>query len=712
MGVHWRLDVRSRVLALACGETAGESNRAEGRRFIVTIGGPPVGGASPPASSELAHGGDQLETAVAAGPGRRWPGLLVSAGAYLVLSVIIWWNVWSGHPTSTTTCGCGDSASFLWYLEWLAHALSHGLNPLYSTAMNYPAGVNLLTNTSELAIGVVLAPVTWVLGPVATLNVALTLAPALSALAMFVLLRRWVSWMPAAFIGGLLYGFSPFALIYLTDAHLMLGMAAVPPLIVACLDELLGHQRRPVATGLVLGLLVSLQFFIGSEALLMTVAAAIFGVGLIVLNLAVRDPALLRRRWRKAVGGLSAALATTVVLLAYPVWFALAGPAHLAGSIWPGGFFFGGGTTVLKTYLFPPGGNALYDTYLHSLGGYQGPLLSTQYFGLGLVVVVVGGIVIWWRDRRLWLFGGITMFSVALSAGVNHDFLLKFASSVPLVDDIVPDHLVFVTYLASAVLLGLIVDNCYRAVNRRRVVSPDRYIGEVVRDGRSRWPGWAAPVLALVVGGAALVPGAVYLAQTIPVTTQAVELPEWFQVVAPHLSDHQVVLVLPAFAEYDTAAAWQAVDGMHYTMVGEGPPAGLVERAGKERAGAAVIAAVSTSANGPRSPKLGDVEAVRMALDDWGVTTVVIPDQPGLPAYDQIPSVTYAAALITAATGELPIHQARAWVWTGVAQAVTRPPRATTSVAECVQGAAARGPLAVGHVTSCVLASSAARASD
>ena len=27
---------------------------------------------------------------------RTW---LIAAAAYLVLSVIVWWNVWSGHPT-------------------------------------------------------------------------------------------------------------------------------------------------------------------------------------------------------------------------------------------------------------------------------------------------------------------------------------------------------------------------------------------------------------------------------------------------------------------------------------------------------------------------------------------------------------------------------------------------------------------------------------
>ena len=109
--------------------------------------------------------------------------------------------------------------------------------------MNFPVGVNLLSNTSVLAIGVVLAPVTWLFGPVASLNVALTLAPVLSALSMYLLLQRWVRWRPAAFIGGLLYGFCPFILVSLDDAHLMLGMAFVPPLIVYCLDELLIRQR-------------------------------------------------------------------------------------------------------------------------------------------------------------------------------------------------------------------------------------------------------------------------------------------------------------------------------------------------------------------------------------------------------------------------------------------------------------------------------------
>ena len=176
--------------------------------------------------------------------GRRRVDLMVALVAYLGLAVAVWWGVWSTHPTSVTTCGCGDSALFLWFLDWPAVALAHGHNPFFSTAMFHPTGVNLLANTSETAIGLALAPVTWIFGPVATLNVALTLAPALSAWAMYWLVRRWVDWRPAAFAAGLLYGFSPFVLSSLADAHLMNGFLLVPPLVVGVLDELLVRQGR------------------------------------------------------------------------------------------------------------------------------------------------------------------------------------------------------------------------------------------------------------------------------------------------------------------------------------------------------------------------------------------------------------------------------------------------------------------------------------
>ena len=472
--------------------------------------------------------------------------------------MVLWWHVWTGHPTSTTTCGCGDSSLFTWFIEWPAYAIAHGLNPFYSTATGYPGGVNLPANTSVLAIGVVLAPVTWLFGPIASMNVALTLAPALSALSMFVLVRRWVAWSPAAFFAGLLYGFSPFVLMSLADAHLMLGMAVMPPLIVLCLDELLFRRKRsPVLTGLVLGLLVTVQFFIGSEVLIIMAIVVVIGIAVVAVWAAWRHPADLHQGLHHTIVGLGAAAVTGGVLLAYPVWFALAGPAHLSGLVWPH-FYPAYGGTVAKQFVLPA--PALSTGFFGAamsrvVGGSQGPVLSSEYFGFGAVAVVVGGLVAWRHDRRMWLLAVMAAVSAVLSLGANRHVLLpwQLAAHLPLLENISSSRFVLFTYLCVAGLVGLTVDHCHTA-----------------------WPGrpaWTAGLVGTAVAAVALVPVAVYLTAALPFTTQPVLVPTWFRTVAPHLAGKQVLLVLPApFAVSQSAMTWQAVNRMHYSMAGTGRP--------------------------------------------------------------------------------------------------------------------------------------------
>ena len=126
-------------------------------------------------------------------------------------------------------------ALFLWFFQWPATALAHGENPFYSTALFHPGGFNMLSQTSVMGLSVPLVPVTWIWGPVASLNVASTLTPAITAFSAFVVLRRWAPWTPAAFAGGLLYGFSPFVLTSLQYAHLIYGRV----------DALATHLGRP-----------------------------------------------------------------------------------------------------------------------------------------------------------------------------------------------------------------------------------------------------------------------------------------------------------------------------------------------------------------------------------------------------------------------------------------------------------------------------------
>jgi hypothetical protein len=651
--------------------------------------------------------GDEQPAHRSVGPGRaqraRTLGFVIVG--YVALALVVWWHIWSNHPTSTTTCGCGDSSLFTWFLAWPAYALSHGLNPLYSTALFHPTGINLLSNTAEVGIGVILAPVTWLFGPVATLNVALTLSPVVSALAMYVLLRRWTSWAPAAFAGGLLYGFSPFILISLTDAHLMLGTAPVPPLIVACLDELFIRQkRRPLVTGGVLGLLVAVQFFIGSELLVLALIAALIGVVLLlVYGLRHRD--IVRRSFRYAATALVAAAVSATVLLAYPVWFALAGPAHLVGPVWGPASLISYGGTNLKDYLFASPPSPGFTALAHRFGGYQAPTLSGQYLGIGLLAVLALGLILWRRDRRLWLFAAVGAISVPLSFGLQmHTWTLwRLFVRLPLMENIIPSRFLIITYLAAAVMLGVIVDRTYAEIVRLPLKAPPAV--RRTRVGRRRL---LAAGVALAVAAAALVPIADYYSSGIPLTTQRVVLPPWYRTVAPHLPGHQVVLAFPvAFDLLQSAMTWQAVDTMSFAMVGGGGPDSLAERAGPELAGQTFMGTVSAGAAQTVTPT--DIGAVRRALDGWGVTMVVVPDPSGLPEYEQLRQVRSLVVLMTAATGQLPVRQAQAWVWAHVQQAGSPLLASASQSTACSTGAPDGTVASIARSAECVAATTSAR---
>jgi hypothetical protein len=650
---------------------------------------------------------------------RRYP-YLVAGALYLALSVLVWGHVWTGHPSAVTTCGCGDASPTIWFTFWPAYAISHGLDPLFSTAVGYPSGISLVF----APFGIALAPLTWIVGTIASLNVALTAIPVLSALAMFALVRRWVTWMPAAFVAGLFYGFSPFVLNNLASSHIDLTLVAVPPLVVMCLDELLVRQRRrPVPTGIVLGVLLSLQFLIGTEVLVLLLVEGAIGIALVVLDAARRDPAALRVHAPHAVRGVLAGAATACVLLAYPVWLIVAGPAHYSGTIHPGLRLssFGGSAQHFFVPAKPAVHGAFSSAFFGIVGGYQGPVLSAQFFGVGVLVVCVAGIAVWRRQRILWLFGLLAVISMFLVTSSG-----PLLGSLPVLENVVPSHYVLFAYFAVAVLLGVIVDNTRTAIDNlseRSVGEPSAAGPSDRRTPRRRWTGAAG---GLGVAFVALFPPAAYVSQGIPFTVQPIVLPTWFRTVAPHLAGHPVVLVLPAplsattsklkwtdangrtypliFSGKQAAMTWQALGGQRFSMVGSGGLGAGTVRSRAGNAGQNVISRVTFAYGAPPVVSSGDVEAVRRALRGWHVDTVVLPDQPELPEYDQVASVPDMAALITGATGIRPTYIAKAWVWNGVGR-VTPP---TTPTAQrftaCTTTVGSSGPAVVDRVVACMLA--------
>ena len=399
---------------------------------------------------------------VTTGPRHPWTTLTAVGLVYLALGFTLWVRAWDEGVTTHTLCGCGDPALFLWFFQWPATALAQGHNPFFSTALFHPGGINLLAQTSVTGMSLPLAPVTWIWGPVASLNVAATLAPALSAFTAFIAIRRWAPWTPASFVGGLLYGFSPFVLTSLESAHLMTAALMVLPLILIALDEIVVRQRHgALGAGLLLGVLVFTQFFLSTELLAIAAIVVVVSLVVLVVGALLTDRAEVRRRAGHAAAGLGIGLGVGAVLLAWPIWFALAGPGHLSGAIWPNIAPIGG--YVPASYVSPHyiEGASLFQ----SLGGYSGPQLgSSAYLGWGFLAVLVGGLVAFRRDRRLWFFGFVLAFCALGALGERRGQwweLARVFARIPVVQNVIVQRFMAVGFLAAAVMLAVILDRLH-----------------------------------------------------------------------------------------------------------------------------------------------------------------------------------------------------------------------------------------------------------
>ena len=586
---------------------------------------------------------------------RRWAVTAAAAASYLGLGFALWAHAWADGAGTHTLCGCGDPALFLWFFQSPATSLAHLQNPFYSTAMFHPAGINLLDQTSVMGLTVPLIPVTWLFGPVASFNVASTLVPALTALTMFVVLRRWVRWLPAAYLGGLLYGFSPFVLASLEYGHLMTAALMLLPLILAVLDEILVRQRHGARqAGVALGLLVVVQFFLSAELLVVVIMLTVFSVAVLVVTAYVADRERLRVLVPHAGTALGVGAAVGGVLLAYPVLFALLGPAHLSGVVWPDIATLDGTTRSL--FVNPVPNNTL--SVVAAYGGYGGsPLPSESYLGWGLIIVLVGGTTLWFRDRRLWFYGLLLATCVVCSFDLRSGPWVpaRLFAHIPLVDNILPQRFMAIGFLAAAVMVALIID-------RARASLPAR-LG--LRGLGGNLVGISG---ALGVGALALVPLAVNLVPDLPFTMEAVVLPRWYTTVAPHLPPGRVLLSYPApFSGIQVVLAWQAVNRIAYSQAGGAGPEGTSVRAGQAGPGFDVLNVLSLgfSLTEP-APTPANLAAVRGALRIWRVNTVVIAPEPLGLADQQGHDPSYAAAYMTAVLGRLPVVQAGAWVWDDV----------------------------------------------
>jgi hypothetical protein len=572
----------------------------------------------------------------------RWAPMSLSAVAYGAIAVFGWWHAWGSDPSRFALSGGGDQAASMWFLSWPAYTLLHPHNPLLSALGNSPYGVNMLVNTSTLPLGYLMAPVTLLAGPVVSYNLICTSAPVLSALAAYVLVRNFTSWQPAAFFGGLLYGFSPYVVAQ-GVGHIHLEFVALLPLIFLLLYDIVVRQEgRPLRKGVLLGLLVTVQFFISSELLVDTVTLSVVAIVVVM----VLGRARIGTQAKFALVGLIGAAVTAAVLLAYPIWVQVAGPGHVVGPLQATPEVYRadllGSIVPDNLERFAPSSLARVANQFAGNGVENG-----SYLGLPLVTFLVLATVVLRRSRVVLVAALMAAVALIMSLGsplkVDNRVIgaahlpEAIFNKLPLVKNVIPVRFSVFVALFAAIVFAVALDRFHAS-------------------GRWRSMATLSSVAPLVVGAAVLVP----LVPAWPYPMQDVGVPTYFTARAVDaIPANSAVLVYPfPDATFANPQVWQASAGLRFAMPGGrfnvAEPGTSLEGASRSSLTDTVLTTLASGVSPGENVTLRS--AVDSQLRSWHVRTIVAAPSDGA-------DPTQAVAYLTWLLGQAPTQSDGVTVW-------------------------------------------------
>jgi hypothetical protein len=289
----------------------------------------------------------------------------------------------------------------IWSFAWWPHALLHGENPFFTHYVWSPAGVNLAWVNSVPIVSIVFAPLTLLVGPIASYNVAAIALPAISAWAAFLLCRHLTgTWWPSL-VGGYLYGFSSYIVGHVTGQPQLTAAFVIPLLALLVLrytEGTVGRRRVALLSGLLLGtqLLISME-----------VAFTLTFVLLVALALSYALFPIRRERILSLLLPLVGGYAIAAVIASPFLYYALTA-VRISGFQRPSDFVADLVNIFIPTHVELSGAGWFHELSKHFPGNYteQG-----AFIGLPLLAVIV----LFARSRWQSAAGRFLVILVALS---------------------------------------------------------------------------------------------------------------------------------------------------------------------------------------------------------------------------------------------------------------------------------------------------------
>jgi hypothetical protein len=559
-----------------------------------------------------------LPVVATSAPARPRRADLCALSSYAVLGVLVLIQLWIDPAGRVLSHNDDDHGFFAFAMAHGERVLFHGANPLFTDRMNVPDGVNMMANTTELALSVPMAPVTHWLGAGVTVVLLLTLGLAGTAFAWYwVLSRHLVQSRRAAWIGGLWCGFAP-TMVSHANGHINFVSLFVVPFIVWQVLRL-REPGRAVRGGIVLGLLVVVQVFLNEEILLFTALT----LGAFVIAYAALAWHTVAGYARRFAAGLGVAMITALVPLAYPLWFQFAGPQSYSGQPFEPGKFV---TDLLSLGAYAR--QSLAGNAAIARGLSVSPTEENTFFGVPMLVMLVVSVVLLWRDlaARAAAIAGLVLLIMSMGpelrvAGFDTGVPLPFAllARLPVLNLVSVTRFAMVPAMIIGVLLALAADRAPLLGRRRRIAF---------------WAGLAVAIVPV-------------LPKPLPVVA-ADPLPPFIaqQMWREYLPDDDRTLVTVPLPEVTTGRAgmrWFALSGLDYRVPRGyfmGPADPPLNRTGSWNAARRPTADLLRIAGAyGRMPVLTDADrqAAIADLTYWRAAVVVL--VPGTPHHDLLAAI-------------------------------------------------------------------------
>jgi hypothetical protein len=472
-------------------------------------------------------------------PSWNWSTGLIVFVLYAVIAILFFGCPVLSHPRELYIGSASpDTSLFMWLLVWWPYAITHHINPFITRLIWFPGGYNLAWTHFMFAPAIVGWPLTQFLGPVFSWNILSLTAVTLDAWSAFLLCQYLCQSFWPAFVGGYLFGFSPYVLGHLL-AHLPLITVFPLPLAVYLVLLRIDGRISSARFTLLLACDALFQFLCSPE-----IFATAVVLGSIVIILALWfTPA--ESRWNLLrVCGLASCAIGIAALLSAPFWYyALAIDYQHAPINSPELYSSDLLGFVIPNPLLLAGRISLLSSISQRFG--RNLLECNTYLGLPLIAVLLVFAVANYRHRSAMLVVLALVVAAILSLGSRlhidgtESIYLPwwFASRLPLINQAMPIRLSIYIFMAAAIIVSM-------------------------------WlaaPGWRIQRWLLVtLGVISLAPNLGF-----PIWATQVDTPRFFTdgTYKRYIAKNQTVLIVP-YGSRGNSMLWQATTGMYFKMAG------------------------------------------------------------------------------------------------------------------------------------------------